>query len=283
MRAPVEPLPAPDREDSLAALGRLVPRALGPLFLDKAGQILLSTVVLILLWGAHGRCELLRLALPGWTGPGSDPRARSRFIPWVPWDHELISFALGALLLVVVPMALVKLVFREPLAAYGLGLPPAGRRCAARWVFALLLVLSLPAFWAFAHDPEFQRVYPFYRRFAGWGEFAAYEVTYIAFFVAIEFIFRGYLLFGLAGTPLGRAGSRFAGQRDLPGFALLIQMLPYTAWHLGKPTAELWGTLFWGFASGLGAWAARSIWPVVAAHWLLNVFMDALIWRANGG
>lgn len=283
MRPAAARTPAPGGERSLVDLGRMVPRALGPLFEEKAGRILVSTMVVVLLWGAHGRCELLGRAIPGWAGPGSDPGLRPRLLPGVPWDHELISFAVGTLLLVAVPIAVVKLVFRERLEDYGLALPPPGRRRVGGWVFGSLLVLSLPAFWGFAHDPEFQRLYPLYRRFSGWGEFTAYEVAYVAFFVSIEFIFRGYLLFGLAGTPLGAAGPRFARERDLPGYALLIQMLPYTAWHLGKPTAELWGTLLWGLASGLGAWAARSIWPVVAAHWLLNVFMDASIWRAHGG
>jgi len=29
-------------------------------------------------------------------------------------------------------------------------------------------------------------------------------------------------------------------------YALMIQMLSYTAWHLGKPLPELWGTVVWG-------------------------------------
>jgi len=36
-------------------------------------------------------------------------------------------------------------------------------------------------------------------------------------------------------------------------------------------------TLVWGVATGTLVLAIRSIWPVVVAHWLLNVFIEALI------
>jgi hypothetical protein len=54
-------------------------------------------------------------------------------------------------------------------------------------------------------------------------------------------------------------------------------MLPYIAWHLGKPVPEVWGAIVWGFAAGVLVYTIRSIWPIVVAHWLLNVFMDAII------
>ena len=105
--------------------------------------------------------------------------------------------------------------------------------------------------------------------------FYFYELTYLPFFVAIEFVFRGYLLFGLESITPGdvRSGSWAAAAPYFFGKnALLIQMLSYTAWHLGKPLPELWGTIVWGIAAGATAWAVRSIWPVVLSHWLLNVF-----------
>lgn len=266
----------------LAELGAFLVRAVRPFFVEKPGQILLSAMVLLMLWGTHGRLELLRRVLPGWRGPGSDPLARPAILPGVPWDHELVSFWGGALLLVVVPILIIKLGFRERLADYGLALPEPGRRWTAVWVAALLFLVCLPAFFGFARNPDFQAVYPFFRDFTGWRQLALYELGYIPFFIAIEFIFRGYLLFGLAGTAVG-GGAGSAGRLGLPGYALLLQMLPYTAWHLGKPLPELWGTLFWGLAAGGAAWALRSIWPVVAAHWLLNVFMDGWIWAVELG
>jgi uncharacterized protein len=124
-------------------------------------------------------------------------------------------------------------------------------------------------------------LYPLYRGpFASVGEFALYEAGYFLFFVAIEFIFRGYLLFGLYNA---RDRDALPGTQGIPGpvvfgySAILVSMLSYTAWHLGKPIPELWGTLVWGIATSTVVLATRSIWPVVVVHWMLNVFLDAVI------
>jgi Type II CAAX prenyl endopeptidase Rce1-like len=249
---------------------------------ERAGQIIGSAFILLMLWGYHGNLELLKLIVPGWRGPGVDIGSRPVLIPGVPWDNELISFWVGPFLLVVVPVLLIKFVFTQNLSEYGLGLPTAGRRKLAFLTFLGLTLISIPAFLVATHDPGMRATYPFYRPFSSVGLFALYELTYLPFFIAIEFIFRGYILFGLAnlrphelrrrGSAVGVPEAFYFGK-----YAVLIQMLSYTAWHLGKPLPELWGTLIWGLAAGVLAYTVRSIWPVVASHWLLNVLLDALV------
>jgi len=247
---------------------------------ERPGQILASAFFLLMVWGFHGNFELLGLVVPGYVGPGVGIGTRPVLIPGIPWDDELISFWSGAFLVVVVPVLIIRLGFREPLSRYGLGLPPPGRRKLAVWTFLTLTLLSLPAFYTGAQNPAMQRLYPFYRPFSSNLEFLLYELSYFPFFLAIEFIFRGYLLFGLESIRPHHVRP-VAGGEHAPVFfgkyALLIQMLSYTAWHLGKPLPELWGTLVWGIAAGATAWAARSIWPVVLSHALLNVFLDYAI------
>lgn len=247
---------------------------------ERPAQIIGSAFSLLMLWGTHGKLELLALILPGWRGPGVDVGNRPQILPWIPWDHELISFWGGAFLLVVIPILIIKFGFKQPLSDYGLGLPPKGRRELAWWTFLTVTFVSLPAFWVGAHDASMRQAYPFYRSFSGVGDFLLYELTYLPFFIAIEFIFRGYLLFGLAGVQdveIRGEGGGFPGEFYFHKYALLIQMLSYTAWHLGKPVPELWGTLIWGLSAGATAYAVRSIWPIVLSHWLLNVLLDALI------
>lgn len=246
---------------------------------ERPAAIVGSAFVLLMMWGYHGNLELLKLALPVWSAPGQDIATRATILPFVPWDRELISFWGGALLLVLVPIAIIKFGFKQSLRDYGLGLPPSGRWKLAWLSFILLMVVSIPAFALGASDPAMRATYPFYRPFSSIGQFLLYELTYLPFFIAIEFIFRGYLLFGLAGVrddevtkDFGVRGAFFFGR-----YALLIQMLSYTAWHLGKPLPELWGTLIWGLVAGAVAYTVRSIWPVVAAHWLLNVLLDGII------
>jgi len=250
---------------------------------EKPGQILASAFLLLMAWGFHGNLDLLKLVVPGYRGPGVDLGHRPQLIPGIPWDDELISFAGGLVLVVLVPMLLIRFVYHDRWADYGLGLPPKGRRSLAAWAFLTLTVLSLPAFYLGAQDPSMRMVYPLYRPFASGLQFALYELSYLPFFVAIEFIFRGYLLFGLESVR-GDNVRPSAGGGPAPYFfgkyALLIQMLSYTAWHLGKPLPELWGTLVWGIAAGATAWAVRSIWPVVLSHWVLNIFLDLMILRS---
>jgi hypothetical protein len=269
------------RDPTFITVIRVIWHSIRSFFIERPGQIIGSTFIVIMLWGTHGRLELLGYIWPDWRGPGVDIGNRPSLIPGVPWDNELISFFAGALLLVGIPVLLIRYVFKQPLSRYGLGLPPRHRWRLGVQTFLFVTLVSLPFFWIGAHIDDMRRIYPIYRPFDNTGQFVLYELSYLPFFIAIEFIFRGYLLFGLAGVrdtevqDSGVSGPFYFGR-----YALLIQMLSYTAWHLGKPALELWGTLVWGLTAGATAYMIRSIWPVVMSHWLLNVFIDALIWRS---
>jgi len=268
---------------SVRTVLKLIYNTVARLFQDRVGMILGSTFVLLMLWGTHGKVELLTTIWGGWRGPGSDPAARARIVAGIPWDQEWLSFALGAVLLIGVPALLIKLVYRQRLRDYGLCLPPKGRRTFALVSAALLFACSLPAFYLAVHDPAMRAEYPLYRgAFETTGRFLAYELGYLLFFVVIEFIFRGYLLFGLfqlrdRDAPEGIVGA--PGPLVFGYYSIFIAMLSYTAWHLGKPVPELWGTLVWGIAAGTIVLASRSLVPVILVHWLLNVFLDFAMWR----
>jgi hypothetical protein len=266
-------------------LFKLIRDTLRLLFRDRIGILIGSAFVVLMLWGTHGDVELLGLVWPGWDGPGSDPATRATIVSGIPWDQEWASFWIGVLLVVGIPALIIKLVFKQSLRDYGLGAPPRDRWRLTLLASLALFGVSLPFFFAAAQNPGMQDVYPFFKDFDGDGDFFVYELGYIGFFIAIEFIFRGYLLFGLYGLP----------DRDAPGgvvgvsgplvfgyYAILISMLSYTAWHLGKPVPELWGTLVWGVLAGTIALATRTIWPLILVHWLLNVFMDLAIYKNWG-
>ena len=267
-------------EPDFITIIKLVWHVIKSFFKERPGQIMGSAFILIMLWGYHGELDLLKFLWKGWVTPGTEQGIRAPLISWIPWDYELISFLVGAFLLVVIPMLIIKFGFKQSFSEFGLGLPPKGRRALAFWSFLILMLISLPAFYLGAQDAGMQQVYPFFKSFANLEQFIIYELTYLPFFIAIEFIFRGYLLFGLWGTrdnEVSKAGSGVPGDLFFGKYAILISMLSYTAWHLGKPIPELYGTLIWGLAAGSLAYACRSIWPVVLSHWLLNVFLDAVI------
>lgn len=253
---------------------KLIWSLINSFFKDRLSIIILSSILLIMLWGYHGNLDLLKFIVKDWSPPGQATTTRLPVLPWVPWDRELISFWSGAFLLVVVPVLIIRFGFKQSPGEYGLAFPSKEKRRAGFVLFITLFLISLYPFYIAAKNAEMQAVYPFYKQFSGVLQFIIYELSYFPFFLAIEFIFRGYLLLGLSATS---TGSGRPAAPDFGKYAILISMLSYTAWHLGKPLTELWGTPVWGLVAGAGTYYVRSIWPVLMAHFLLNVFLDAVI------
>lgn len=82
-----------------------------------------------------------------------------------------------------------------------------------------------------------------------------------------EFIFRGWILFGYA--------------RKFGHNALWLQAVPFAIAHLGKPELETLSTIFGGFAFGWVAWRTRSFFY----SFLIHLFIGTLIVTAasSGG
>lgn len=269
------------KKESPFGIFKIIWEALKPFFCHKPSIIILSAIILIMAWGYHGNLDLLKLIIPDWSPPGVDTLTRTPILCWVPWDRELISFWGGAFLLVVIPALIIIFCFKQPLSMYGLGLPPKGKRMTGLVFFlSLVIVFAYPFYIASKNhgDNSMQSVYPFYKTFKDPGQFILYELSYFPFFLAIEFIFRGYLLFGLADNGFSSTDKNGITTTFSVGiYAVVISMLAYNVWHIGKPLTEMWSTPVWGLICGIGAYKLRSIWPVLMAHWLLNVFLDAMI------
>jgi len=245
--------------------------------------IILSAILLLMLWGYHGNVDLLGSLIHGWTGPGSyGAPGRAVLIPGLPWDQEWISFFAGALLLVVIPCLIVALGFQERLRDYGLGGPKPGE-----WRFTLassvlLALFAYPSMYVAAKtSPSMRALYPLFRDFSSVSDFVVFELGYFVFFLAIEFIFRGFLLLGLYGAhQTGGARAVREGQDPplLTHYSIVVSMLSYTAWHLGKPLPELWSTPVWGIVTGAIVLRSGTIWPIVLIHWSMNVLLDYSSW-----
>jgi membrane protease YdiL (CAAX protease family) len=128
-------------------------------------------------------------------------------------------------------------------------------------VYLGLLLLILPVILAASFTPTFQRAYPLYR-LAGRSlfELIAWEVQYVCMFFAIEFFFRGYLLFGL--------------RRAFGSQAIFVAMLPYCMWHFSKPPIEALASILAGLLLGTLALASRGIWGGVLLHVAVALTMD---------
>jgi membrane protease YdiL (CAAX protease family) len=172
------------------------------------------------------------------------------------------SFLACLLLLGVVPALIVKLVFRERLADYGVQL---GNRVLSVRSFLLLAPACVLAAYLASCDPATRQVYPI-NKSAGSspGAFGLHAITYLLFYVGWEFHFRGFLQFGLRDR-LGAAN------------ALLVQVMASSLLHIGRSGVEAFAAVGGGILWGVIAYRTRSLLSGLLQHFLLGIALDWFI------
>ncbi|MDR0338092.1 MAG: CPBP family intramembrane metalloprotease [Planctomycetaceae bacterium] len=171
----------------------------------------------------------------------------------------------GAFLLFgVIPMGIVRYVFREHLTDYGLrfGIP-------LRTVRSFLMAAPIVIVIAFltGHNPAFFDVYPLNETIRpqntriGYSLFAIHGTIYLGYYFGWEFLFRGFLQHGLSE------------QCGIPT-AILVQTLASTMLHYGHPGSEVFGSIIAGLVWGILAFRTRSILSGFAQHALLGIVLD---------
>ncbi len=162
----------------------------------------------------------------------------SRFLPTSPEILGTLSYY------VVLPLLVVTLILRRNPLDFGLGI--------GQWRIwlphvaiagALAIILAISA----AGIPAFREFYGGTR-----GPEAGRIVLVMIGLLAVEFMFRGFILFGLK--------ERFGGG------AVLVQMVPFALLHLHKPGLEAAGCVLSGTYFGYLAWRTGSLWPVYIIH-----------------
>ncbi len=83
------------------------------------------------------------------------------------------------------------------------------------------------------------------------------------YFLGWEFLFRGFMLFGL--RKKFREGS------------ILIQMIPFALLHLGKPEVETISTIISGIIWGYICYRGNSFWSAYIMHLIINVSNKAFV------
>jgi membrane protease YdiL (CAAX protease family) len=215
----------------------------------KPTVILLSSPLLLLVWKYYCAPEFLAAQFPTVTG---DARVAGAI------GHFLGCFVL----LGVAPAAAIKLLFRERLSDYGVGLGVARRT----WLsLAFFTPFFLLAAYVASQDPQFLAKFPLNPQ-AGSSPsmFAVHAMTYGLFYMGWEFYFRGFLLFGLRDS-LGAVN------------AVLVQTLASALLHIGSPAAESFGAVLAGLLWGVLALRTRSLLSGLGQHYLLGLALDAFI------
>jgi membrane protease YdiL (CAAX protease family) len=167
---------------------------------------------------------------------------------------------------VVLPVCVVKLVFRERLVDYGLkvrGLLHGG------WLYLAMFAFMFPFLVCLSTTVRFQETYPFYDLEPGqplWPLFWIWELFYVLQFVSLEFFFRGFIVHGTK--------HRFGV------YSIFVMMVPYCMIHFGKPLPETCGAIGAGVVLGFMSLKTRSIWLGAALHVAVAISMDLLsLWR----
>lgn len=123
----------------------------------------------------------------------------------------------------------------------------------------------LPLLFIVSRTPAFQGKYPLCKSAAKSTEvLLTYELLYGLYMFSWEFFFRGYMLFGLERALGG-------------GYAILIQTIPFTLMHIGKPFLETLGAVFAGVILGILAIETRTFFFGALLHWMVALSLDLMV------
>lgn len=168
----------------------------------------------------------------------------------------------------ILPLLIIKFYFKEKFSNYGLTL---GDYKTGIKITFLFLLIMLPLVWIVSSLPEFNRTYPhLHSARDSWTTFYTYESGMLIYMISWEFIWRGYMLFGL--------------KEKFGNYAVLIQMIPFLILHNGKPAPETFGAIIAGIALGVLALRTNSIYYCVITHMSVMFsidFISTLRYRVN--
>lgn len=192
--------------------------------------------------------------------------------PWSSTFGHLWWFFASVMLYLVMPLILALAMRGSFNERYGFQL---GDWRAGLTITALFLVIMLPATYVASKLDSFKGMYPLAGNAAylenigkgqtsvSWKLFLTYEAAYFSYFIAWEFLFRGWMTHGIAPS-WGR------------GPAILLQTMPFAVMHLGKAELEALGSIIAGVALGILSLRTRSFWYGAFIHGVVALWMDWL-------
>ena len=185
----------------------------------------------------------------------------------IPMYAVLYAWLSAFVLFFVLPAAVAKLGLNLKLRELGVRLGDARAGLTALAVlFPVAALLLLPT----CRMADFRTEYPlFHAAGQSLSVFIIYELCYAVYYFGWEFFFRGFMLFGLADA-FGAVN------------AVLIQTIPSTLAHIGKPTPEVFASVAAGLVFGAIALKTRSVLYVFLLHWLIGVTLDVFIVLSPG-
>ena len=122
--------------------------------------------------------------------------------------------------------------------------------------------LTLTVILIVGRSDTFAKFYPLYKPAANaWSTFLWYQLIHLAYMLAWEFLFRGYILNAIA-PEIGKPA------------AVIVQCLPFAILHMGKPELESFASIAAGLYLGVLALRANSVLPCIILHFAAALTMD---------
>lgn len=267
-----------DRQAALARAARLpVYREDGTL--ERPGRVdwhpyvayITLAVVLTLQEYFGDRGTFLRLRDRGWVidwGGGPTHPATHHFkifgpLRWLQSDRWGDLFALGYWVATraggyLIPAVIIIWCWRHRVRDYGLSFKGF---LSHAWIYALFFGIVLVAVVLVAQTSEFATYYPFYHQaHLSWRGLIYWELMYAFQFFALEFFFRGFLI--------------FSGEKSMGSAVIMAMVVPYCMIHFGKPWLETMAAILAGTVLGTLALKTRSIWSGFLIHVTVALSMD---------
>jgi len=160
----------------------------------------------------------------------------------------------------VLPFIIIKLLLKEKISEYGFTL---GDKKTGLKISLIFLLVMLPIIWFVSSMPEFSIKYPHLQSAKeSWTLLLIFEAGMLLYMFAWEFIWRGFMLFGL--------------KEKFGYYAIFIQMIPFVILHNGKPDIETFSAILGGLALGVLAFRTRSFLYGVIVHFGIMLSIDII-------
>ncbi len=165
------------------------------------------------------------------------------------WISSLAYFGIFPILTIIILLRKNPLDFGLRIGEYRVWIP---------YVIAFLII-AVPVLYFTSDMSSVQGYYRTHRSF----DFMKYALQMAVYMLGWEFLFRGYMLFGLKDKF--REGS------------IIIQMIPFALLHIGKPEIETISTIFTGLLWGYISYRGKSFWPAYIMHMVVNLSNKAFV------
>ena len=162
--------------------------------------------------------------------------------------------------LFVIPLLVIKILFKKSIKEYGIQF--GDFNFGLKVAIAAMLVM-LPVIWVMSSRADFASQYPqLFSAKTDWIKFIIYETALFMYLFSWEFIWRGFMLFGL--------------EKKFGFYAIFMQMIPFVILHNGKPVIETLSAIVGAVVLGIIALRTRSFIYGVIMHFGIVFSIDLI-------